>query len=134
MAWGSAATSPATAGSILRASTSTEIAHILARLEHRRRRHFPQVSHLAVDVCEVSLHPANAGHFDFAIRVDPENARDIGQPVCVRNRVGFAIIEENRKSHAKFYRESRGVLGIVLRNTDDSSAFMPIRPFQSLQK
>ena len=75
---GQVLTSPATAGSVLRASTGAEIAHIFTRLEHHGWRGICRLGHLAADVVEVGLYPCHAGNFDFAILRDPKYAGNIG--------------------------------------------------------
>jgi len=63
---------------VFRPSTSAEVPHFFAGLEHGRRRDFPSLSHLAVDQFKLSLHPSHARDFNLPVLCDPENRWHIG--------------------------------------------------------
>src|SRR5208282_6635461 len=125
---------PATAGSVLRASTGAKVANVLPGVEHRGWRGFSKLGHLAIDFREVSLHPPNAGNFNLAILRDPENSGNVGQSVGVRHGIFMGIIKQHRKSYAKFFGEPGRVLRFVLRNPDNPDPLMPIRSFQPFEE
>src|SRR5260370_3905402 len=57
---------PATAGSVFRASTSTEVADVFSGLKDRRKRRLPGGGALAVNVLEVLFDTSYASQFDLA--------------------------------------------------------------------
>src|ERR1700728_2610085 len=69
---------PADRRLILRPSTSPEIPHIFARLEHRLRRHLPRFRQPPIHLFKIGLHPPHAGNLNLPILGDREDCRNIG--------------------------------------------------------
>src|SRR5579862_6441341 len=101
---------PATAGSILRASTSAEVANVFSGLEHHDRRCLSCFRDFAAYFFEVSFYPAHAGNFNLAILGNPKNRGHVRQPVCIGYGIFSGIVEEQGKRHPKFFTEGSGLL------------------------
>ena len=125
---------PATAGSILRASTSAEIAHIFPGFKHGCCGYVSCLRHFSIDLFELGFRPAHAGNFNPAVLRDPKDGWNVGYPVRIRYGVRFPIIQQHRKGHAKFFGEGGSLFRIILRNSDNPDARVPIRPLQPLQE
>src|SRR5579862_4962281 len=110
---------PATAGSVLGASTGAEIADVFRGSEQSRGRDFSRFGHFAGDFFKVFFNPADAGEFDLTIRCDPENSWDVGQAVGVRDGICVRIVEQDGESYAKLLCESGCVFCVVLRDADE---------------
>src|ERR1700732_241462 len=78
---------PATAGSVLGASTSAEIADVFSGLKDRERRGLLRGGECAVDVLNFLFAPPNAGDFDLAVLSDQKQSGNIGQAVSIRDSV-----------------------------------------------
>src|SRR5215469_9880440 len=86
---------------VLRPSTSAEIADIFSRLEYQRWSSLRTLRHFAVDLLEIRLHPSHAGDFNLPILRDPEQRRNIGQSISIRDRIVVSVIQQDGKCHAK---------------------------------
>ena len=53
--------------------------------------------------------PAHAGDLDFAVRRDPEDGGNVGEPVGVGYRVGMSVVQQDRKRYSVFLYENRRV-------------------------
>src|SRR5258708_26948628 len=108
---------PATAGSILRASTRAEVAHVVSGLEHGCGREVSRLSPFSVDLFRLRLYPAHAGKFNLAILRDPEQGGNVGNSVSVRDRIGAGIVEQHWKSNANSFVQRPGLLRSLLPNS-----------------
>src|SRR5690242_13452266 len=83
---------------VFRPSTGAEIADIFSGAEGHGGLHLAGLGHLAVDLFEVRLHPADAGDFNLAILSDPEGAGDVREAVGIGGGILVRVVEQDRKS------------------------------------
>src|ERR1017187_7936507 len=100
---------PATAGSVLRPSTSAEIANVFPRLKDRRKRSLLHGGKPAVDLLDLLLDPSHAADFDLAILPDQEQSGYIRQAVSIRDGVAVGIVEQHAEGNSVLFKKSCGI-------------------------
>src|ERR1700756_4155934 len=125
---------PATAGSVLGASTGAEVVDIFPGPEHRSLHHLRQFCHSVIELLEVAPHPTYTGHFDFAVRSNPENRGHVGESISVGHGVCSRVIQKQRERNAVLPGKSHRVFLIVLRNAYEVYVFVPISLVESVEK
>src|ERR1700732_5104993 len=118
---------PATAGSVLGASTSAEIADVFSGLKDRERRCLLGGGELAVYVFHIRFDPSNAGDFDLAILSDQEQSGDIGQAVGIGHRVAVRIVQQSAEGNAVLFQKGGGVALVILRDAYDCDFLVAVR-------
>src|ERR1700733_4773473 len=126
--------SPATAGSVFRASTCTEIADVFSRLKDRRGRSFLCGCELAVNLLDLLFYPTHAADFDPAVLTDQEQTRNIGQSVGIRDGVAVGIVEQGAEGNSILLQKSGGFAPIVLRDADQRDLLVAVCSVNALQE
>ena len=85
-------------GLVFRPSTGARIGNLLIRVEQRLDGFGRGFCRPLVEFFHLFSDPAHAGNFDFAVRRDPENGRDICESVGVGDGIGSCVVEQDRKS------------------------------------
>src|SRR5438270_10320875 len=87
---------PPPAGSIFGASTSAKITDIFTRLKQRNVPVALKLRNLPVNLLDLGFRPSHAGNLYLAILSDPEDGRNVGQPVGARNLVsGSRVVNQH---------------------------------------
>jgi len=125
---------PATAGSVLRASTSLELGDLFAWLEEWMlllgRIHHRQ---LCIHLFDVFPCPADACDLNPAITIHQIRSRDVRQLVGVRNDVLSRIVDGDRKSYPILLYECLRLTCVVLRYPEDGGSFGFVKLRHSLE-
>jgi hypothetical protein len=69
---------PATAGSVFRASTRAQVAHIVSGMEDGTRRRVLSIGQLSIDLLDLLLNPSDATDFDLAVLIDEKQGWNAG--------------------------------------------------------
>ena len=106
-------------GLVFGASTGLEFGNIFSGSENRSRLRVGQGSSFLIDFFDFLPHPADAGDFDLAIRLNPEDAGHVGQTIGARDRVRIGVVEQDRKGDTVFLVERACVFLLILRDPND---------------
>src|SRR5438552_4784122 len=125
---------PATAGSVLCASTSLVFGNFFAGLEdgmwllswiHHRQ--------LQIDFLDVFARPTDAADLNLAVAIHKVSRRNVGHLIGIRDDVVPRIIDGDGEGHSVLLHEGFCVAEIVLRYADDGDGFGLVNLRQTLK-